>query len=106
MGLIPIPFAIFAPEILNTIFFARALRTTLAVIVVLMFYFPRFSSGRGVVLGMIFAVITTTAWYLYDNPLGVDNIYIAAATPIIVMLIDHFSNKIHNISHNETSVPR
>ncbi|MCL6593168.1 MAG: sodium:solute symporter family protein, partial [Alicyclobacillus sp.] len=40
MGLLPIPFAIFAPQILNTIFFARALRTTIAVVVVWMFYAP------------------------------------------------------------------
>jgi SSS family solute:Na+ symporter len=89
MGLLPIPFAIFAPKILSTIFFARALRTTLAVIVILMFYFPKFSSGRGAVWGMILAVVLTTAWYLYNNPFGIDNIYIAALTPLIVMTIDH-----------------
>lgn len=89
MGLLPIPFAIFTPEILNTIFFARALRTTIAVIVILMFYFPRFSNGRGAVAGMILAVVFTTAWYSADNPLGIDNIYVAAATPLIVMGIHH-----------------
>ncbi|MEH7415630.1 sodium:solute symporter family protein [Neobacillus drentensis] len=89
MGLLPIPFAIFAPQILTTIFFARALRTTIAVIVVLMFYFPKFSSGRGATWGMILAVIITTAWYLGGNPLGIDNIYIAGLTPLVVMLIDH-----------------
>ncbi|MGF6947577.1 SSS family solute:Na+ symporter [Neobacillus sp. B4I6] len=104
MGLIPIPFAIFAPEILSTVFFARALRTTLAVIVVLMFYFPRFSSGRGAVLGMVFAVITTTVWYLGGDPLGIDNIYVAAVTPLIVMLFDHFINKNNRVSHNEPKV--
>ncbi|MFB6802580.1 sodium:solute symporter family protein [Peribacillus butanolivorans] len=103
IGLIPIPFAIFAPEILSTVFFARALRTTLAVIVVLMFYFPRFSSGRGAVLGMIFAVITTTVWYLIGNPLGIDNIYVAAVTPLIVMLIDHFIGKNNSVLQNESS---
>lgn len=90
MGLLPIPFAIFAPEILNTIFFARALRTTLAVIVIVMLYFPAFSSGLGATLGMILSVIITSAWYLAGDPLGIDNIYVAAATPFIVMCIDHF----------------
>jgi solute:Na+ symporter, SSS family len=90
MGLLPIPFAIFAPQILTTIFFARALRTTIAVIVVLMFHFPKFSSGRGATWGMILAVIITTAWYLGGNPFRIDNIYIAGLTPLVVMLIDHF----------------
>ncbi|MFJ7509687.1 hypothetical protein ACIQW7_09530 [Peribacillus simplex] len=39
IGLIPIPFAIFAPDILSMVFFAMALSITLAVIVVLMIYF-------------------------------------------------------------------
>ncbi|MCQ6267378.1 sodium:solute symporter family protein [Fictibacillus sp. WQ 8-8] len=103
MGLLPIPFAIFTPEILNTIFFARALRTTIAVIVVLMFYFPRFSSGIGAALGMIFAVITTTFWFLAGNPFGIDNIYIAAVAPLIVMGIDHFWRKNKTVVHEERS---
>jgi solute:Na+ symporter, SSS family len=90
IGLLPIPFAIFAPQILTTIFFARALRTTLAVIVILMFYFPRFSNGIGACFGMVLAVISTTIWYLLDNPLGIDNIYIAGITPLIIMAIHHF----------------
>lgn len=90
MGLIPIPFAIFVPQILNTMFFARALRTTIAVVVVLMFYFPKFSSGRGASAGLLLAVILTTVWYMADNPLGIDSIYIAALTPLVVMAIEHF----------------
>jgi SSS family solute:Na+ symporter len=89
LGLLPIPFAIFTPEIINTTFFARALRTTIAVVVVLMFYFPKFSSGRGATWGMIVSVIATTAWYLAKNPFGIDNIYIGLVAPILVMAIDH-----------------
>jgi SSS family solute:Na+ symporter len=54
-----------------------------------MFYFPKFSNGRGAVWGMIIAVILTTAWYMGGNPFGIDNIYIAAVTPFIVMAINH-----------------
>ncbi|MGG0413785.1 hypothetical protein [Peribacillus simplex] len=93
--LIPIPFANSAPDILSTVPVAKAFRTTLAVIVVLMIYFPRFSSGRGAVLGMLFAVVTTV-WYLIGNPLGINNSYIVAVTPLIVMLIDLIIGK--NIS--------
>ncbi|MDM5201179.1 sodium:solute symporter family protein [Fictibacillus enclensis] len=104
MGLLPIPFAIFAPEILNTIFFARALRTTIAVIVILMFYFPRFSSGFGATMGMVSAVVTTTIWFLSGNPLHIDNIYIAAITPFIVMSIDHLFRKNKRVHQNEQSI--
>lgn len=89
MGLLPIPFAIFVPQILNTLFFARGLRTSISAVVVLMFYAPHFSSGRGATFGMLIAAIVTTVWYLANNPFNIDSIYIAAATPLIVMGLDH-----------------
>ena len=96
MGLIPVPFAIFVPQILNTMFFARALRTTIAVVVILMFYAPRFSSGRGASFGLVTAAVATTVWYMAGNPFGVDSIYVACVTPVLVMAIDHlFAGKQH-----------
>lgn len=53
---------------------------------------------------MVFAVITTTVWYLGGDPLGIDNIYVAAVTPLIVMLFDHFINKNNRVSYNEPKV--
>jgi len=53
---------------------------------------------------MVFAVITTTVWYLGGDPLGIDNIYIVEVTPLIVMLFDHFINKNNRVSHKETKV--
>jgi SSS family solute:Na+ symporter len=89
MGLLPIPFAIYVPQILNTLFFARGLRTSISAVVVLMFYAPHFSSGRGATIGMLIAAIVTTVWYLANNPFKIDSIYIAAATPLIIMGLDH-----------------
>jgi solute:Na+ symporter, SSS family len=89
MGLLPVPFAVFVPQILETQFFGRALRTSIAVIVVLMFYSPRFSSGRGASIGLVTAAAATTAWYMSGNPHGIDSIYIACITPIVVVAIDH-----------------
>jgi SSS family solute:Na+ symporter len=54
-----------------------------------MFYAPRFSSGRGAAFGMLIAAIVTTVWYLANNPFKIDSIYIAAATPLVVMGLDH-----------------
>ena len=104
MGLLPIPFAIFVPQILNTMFFARALRTTIAVVVVLMFYAPKFSSGRGASLGLVIAAAATSFWYLSGNPWGVDSIYIACVTPVLVMAIDHWAFRQRRLS-DQTSMP-
>jgi SSS family solute:Na+ symporter len=38
---------------------------------------------------MLIAAIVTTVWYLANNPFNIDSIYIAAATPLIVMGLDH-----------------
>ena len=88
-GLLPIPFAMFVPKILNTLFFARGLRISISTVVVLMFYAPRFSTGRGATLGMLIATIVMTIWYFANNPFGIDSIYVAAATPLIIMGLDH-----------------
>jgi SSS family solute:Na+ symporter len=89
IGLVPIPFALFLPELLKTLFFARALRTTISLVAVCLFYAPFFSSGRGVVLALIASVIGTTSWYLLGNPFGIDNTYIALILPLVIMGIDH-----------------
>jgi SSS family solute:Na+ symporter len=88
-GLVPVFFALLAPEIIKTLFFSRALRTSLSVVVICMFYLPFFSSGRGVTIGLVLSVIITTVWYILQNPFGVDNIYIAIVVPSVVMAIDH-----------------
>jgi SSS family solute:Na+ symporter len=89
-GLLPIPFAMFMPELLKTTFFARALRTTLTVIAIGMFYLPYFNSGRGVFIALLASVVGTTAWYLAGNPLGIDNIYLSVLIPVVFLAIDHF----------------
>ena len=88
IGLLPLPFALYVPGLLKTIFFARALRTSVAVIAIFMFYLPHFGSSRGAVAGLICAFVGTTAWFIAGDPWGIDNIYIAAVIPGAAMLID------------------
>jgi SSS family solute:Na+ symporter len=88
-GLLPVFFALLAPEIIKTLFFSRALRTSLSVVVICMFYLPLFSSGRGVTVGLILSVVATTVWYVLNNPFGIDNIYIGIVVPVVAMAIDH-----------------
>lgn len=79
----------FMPGILKTIFFARALRTAISMVVICMFYLPFFSSDKGAAWGLLLSTLGTTVWFLMGNPFGIDNIYVAAVVPLIIMLIDH-----------------
>lgn len=88
IGFVPLLFVFLFPSILSLSFFTKALRLTIAIIAVMGFFLPMFNSNRGATLGLIGAAITTTAWYAMGNPYGIDNIYIAIVTPIIIMLIE------------------
>jgi SSS family solute:Na+ symporter len=92
IGLLPIPFAMSMPGVLKTIFFARALRTSIATVVTCMFFAPRLSSGKGAFWGLLLAALGATGWFLLGNPFGIDNIYVAVAIPLVVMVIDHVIN--------------
>jgi SSS family solute:Na+ symporter len=93
LGLLPIPFALYVPGLLKTVFFARALRTSIAVIALFMFYGPKIGTNAGATVGLILSVVFTTVWFAMGNPFGIDNMYIALGTPILVMLVSHLFNK-------------
>lgn len=78
----------FAPGLLHLSFFTRALRLSISIVAVIGFYLPFFSSNRGATLGLLGAAVTTTAWYLAGDPYGVDNMYVALATPPIVIFVE------------------
>lgn len=85
---VPLVFVFFIPEILKLSFFTRALRLSIAIVAMVGFYLPLFRSNRGATLGLIGAAIATTIWYVIGNPYGIDNMYIAALTPLVVMMIE------------------
>ena len=58
---------------------------------------PRHANGLGLVHGgmltafldgLMGAAVTTTVWYLLDNPYGIDNMYIALLTPAVVIVLE------------------
>ncbi|XYD12508.1 sodium:solute symporter family protein (plasmid) [Methylobacterium sp. NMS12] len=85
VGLIPIPLAIFAPDILKVTFLAKSLRATLAVLVVFAFYAPRFGTPRAAVLSILVSLVLTIGWFLAGDPGGIDNAYVALVIPLAVM---------------------
>ena len=66
----------------------RALRLSIAIVAVIGFYLPMFHSGRGATLGLLAAAVLTSVWYLLGNPFGIDNMYVAAAVPPVVMVLE------------------
>jgi solute:Na+ symporter, SSS family len=93
LGLLPIPFALYVPALLKTVFFARALRTSVAVVALFMFYAPRIGNNTSAALGLTLSIVFTTVWFAMNNPFGIDNMYIALGTPIIAMLIGQIFKK-------------
>ncbi|MGO8717794.1 MAG: sodium:solute symporter family protein [Acidobacteriaceae bacterium] len=93
LGLLPVPFALYIPGLLKTVFFARALRTSITVIVLFAFYAPRIGNKRGAATGLVLSALFTTAWFVLKNPFGIDNMYIAVATPVICMLVSSLFRK-------------
>jgi len=85
----PLVFVFFVPEILRLSFFTRALRLSISIVAVIGFYLPLFHSGRGATLGLLASAVLTSIWYVLGNPYGIDNMYIAAVTPVAVMAVEH-----------------
>jgi len=89
-GLLPILLALFASDVLSVTFLAKSLRAALAVLVLLMFYAPRYGTARGAFWSIVIALLATIGWFLAGDPFGVDDAFIAVAAPLIVMTIAHF----------------
>lgn len=89
-GLLPILLALYAADVLAVTFLAKALRASLAVLVLMVFYIPTFGTRKGALLSILASLLVTISWFLMGNPYGIDNAYIALATPLLIMLVSHF----------------
>jgi SSS family solute:Na+ symporter len=85
VGLLPIVLAIYTPNILQITFLAKAIRASLAVLVLFVFYAPWFGTKRGALFSILGSMIVTIAWFLLGNPFGIDNAYVALGLPLVVM---------------------
>jgi len=85
LGFAPLILAMYADKLLMIAFLGKALRATLAVVVLMCFYAPRFGTPRGALAGIILSVFSTIAWFLAGNPYGIDSSYFALASPLLTM---------------------
>lgn len=85
IGLLPLVLAMYADKLLMVAFLGKALRATLAVVVLLAFYAPKFGTPRGAFVGIVVSVIGTIGWFLAGNPYGIDSSYLALAGPLLTM---------------------
>lgn len=96
VGLLPLIFMFYTPNILSLSFFAKALRVSIAIVAVMAFYLPTFNSTIVANSALIITSILTTVWYILGNPFGINDTYIAIFTPLIIMLIGRWISKIYN----------
>jgi SSS family solute:Na+ symporter len=85
VGLLPIALAIYTPNVLQMTFLAKAIRASLSVLVLLVFYAPWLGTRGGALVSILGSMVATIAWFLMGNPFGIDNAYVALVVPLAVM---------------------
>jgi len=98
-GLLPLVLALYAEKLLMIAFLGKALRATLAVLILMAFYAPKFGTPRGAFVGIILSVIATIGWFLAGNPFGIDSSYLALAGPVLTMGISELCKRLGGEQH-------
>jgi SSS family solute:Na+ symporter len=88
VGMVPLLCVFFTPHILELSFFTRALRLSIAIVALVGVYLPWLGSPRSAITSLVLSGVATSAWYLLGNPFGIDNMYVAALTPAVVLLAE------------------
>ncbi len=96
VGLLPIALAIYTPNILQMTFLAKAIRASLSVLVLLVFYAPWFGTKTGALFSILCSLVATIAWFMMGNPFGIDNAYLALVVPLITMGLSSMVERIRN----------
>jgi SSS family solute:Na+ symporter len=96
VGLLPILPAIYTPNILQMTFLAKAIRASLSVLVLLVFYAPWFGTKTGALYSILSSLVATITWFMMGNPFGIDNAYVALVVPLIIMGLSSMIERIRN----------
>jgi SSS family solute:Na+ symporter len=85
VGLLPIVLAIYTPNVLQMTFLAKAVRASLSILVLIVFYAPAVGTRGGALISILGSMVATIAWFVLGNPFGIDDAYVALVLPLIVM---------------------
>ena len=96
VGLLPIALAIYTPNVLQMTFLAKAIRASLSVLVLLVFYAPWFGTKTGALFSILCSLVATIGWFMMGNPFGIDNAYVALVVPLISMGLSSMAERIRN----------
>ena len=66
-------------------FLGKALRASLSILVLFVFFAPWFGTKGGAFLSILASLVATIVWFMMGNPYGIDNAYVALLVPLIVM---------------------
>jgi SSS family solute:Na+ symporter len=66
-------------------FLGKALRASLSVLVLFVFFAPWFGTKLGAFMSILASLAATTIWFMAGNPFGIDNAYLALLVPLAVM---------------------
>jgi len=108
VGLLPIALAIYTPNILQVTFLAKAIRASLSVLVLLVFYAPWFGTRTGALWSILSSLVATIAWFMMGNPFGIDNAYVALVVPLMIMGFSLMVERIRTgkVAHGSVDNPR
>ncbi|WP_125565208.1 sodium:solute symporter family protein [Companilactobacillus insicii] len=87
VGLLPIVFASITPQVLSMSFFTKAVRVSIAIVAVVAFYLPHFTDTRGANISLVGTAIISTVWFVMGDPFGINDVFVALLTPLIIMTI-------------------
>lgn len=93
VGIAPLLCVFFMPRILTLSFFTRALRLSIAIVALIGVYLPWLGSARMAVASLVCSGLATTIWYLLADPFGIDNMYIAAAVPALLLVAERLVSR-------------
>lgn len=85
VGLLPLIFASITPQVLSMSFFTKAIRVSIAIVAVVAFYLPYFTDTRGANISLIGTAIMATVWFILGDPFGINDVYVALLSPLIIM---------------------
>ncbi len=105
IGLAPLVFCFFLPEILKLSFFTRAIRMSISIVALVGFYLPFFRTSIGAIGGLLTSTVVTSLWYYWGNPYGIDNMYVALATPIVFIVVERMVEVVLGVKPRAAETP-